>query len=96
MPIVYVYLSTAHAFYPLLSYFSELLPLKVLSMLDVTTLNCLNKPLFLLEILLKLLDDEIMVAKQSLITAAATRPMYPTLHCIRYILQEVDFRFDLV
>ncbi|XP_059154610.1 thyroid adenoma-associated protein homolog [Physella acuta] len=71
--------------------FSELLPLKVLRMSDVTTVSCVNKPLFLLEILLKLLDDEILVAKQSLITAAATRPMYPTLHCIRYILQEVDF-----
>ncbi|CAL1537329.1 unnamed protein product, partial [Lymnaea stagnalis] len=48
--------------------------------------------LFLLNSLLALLDDETTVANQSLITAAANRPMYPTLHCIRYIMQEINFK----
>ncbi|XP_055880801.1 thyroid adenoma-associated protein homolog [Biomphalaria glabrata] len=46
----------------------------------------------LLNVLLDLLDDEICVANQSLITAAATRPMYPTLLCIRYIMPELNYQ----
>ncbi|XP_035827600.1 thyroid adenoma-associated protein homolog isoform X2 [Aplysia californica] len=48
--------------------------------------------LFLLPVLVSLLNDQIAVAQHSLITAAANRPMYPTLHCIRFILHELDFR----
>ncbi|KAH9519566.1 hypothetical protein Btru_003022 [Bulinus truncatus] len=52
-----------------------------------------NHPVLnLLTVLLNLLDDEISVAGQSLITAAARRPMYPTLLCIRYIMPELDYR----
>ncbi|RUS78380.1 hypothetical protein EGW08_013851 [Elysia chlorotica] len=50
-----------------------------------------NPKLLLLRSLLQLLDSQISVAEQSLVSAAASRPMYPTLHCIRYILQELDF-----
>lgn len=46
----------------------------------------------LLHTLLQLLVDQVTVARGSLVVAAANRPMYPTLHCIRYILEEVDLR----
>ncbi|GFO33499.1 thyroid adenoma-associated-like protein [Plakobranchus ocellatus] len=48
--------------------------------------------LLLLCLLLQSLDNQIAVAEQSLMSAAANRPMYPTLHCIRYVLQEVNFK----
>ena len=38
------------------------------------------------------LEDQLETAKQSLLHAAATKPMYPTLHCIRYLLAEVQLR----
>lgn len=46
----------------------------------------------LLQALLRLLVEQVAVAQTSLILAAANRPIYPTLHCIRYILEGVDFR----
>ncbi|XP_076464247.1 tRNA (32-2'-O)-methyltransferase regulator THADA-like [Babylonia areolata] len=47
--------------------------------------------LSLLRALLSLLVEQVAVAETSLIVAAANRPMYPTLHCIRYILDRVHF-----
>ncbi|XP_070182085.1 tRNA (32-2'-O)-methyltransferase regulator THADA-like [Littorina saxatilis] len=46
----------------------------------------------LLHALLVVLVDQISVAQTSLILAAANRPIYPTLHCVRYILDGLDFR----
>ena len=46
----------------------------------------------LLQALLRLLVDQVAVAQTSLILAAANRPIYPTLHCIRHVLEGVDFR----
>lgn len=45
----------------------------------------------LLKVLLLLLMDQVCVADSSLVMAAANRPMYPTLHCIRCLLNDVDF-----
>lgn len=44
--------------------------------------------------LLDLLKEEVTVATSNLMFAAATRPLYPTLHCIRYILKDVSFRCE--
>ncbi|BFZ11478.1 hypothetical protein BsWGS_14517 [Bradybaena similaris] len=71
----------------------DIIPAEVL--LPTGTLIHLHEktaPLMLQNIFLSLLDSQISVANQSLITAAANRPMYPTLHCIRYILQETTFK----
>jgi len=38
-----------------------------------------------------MLLNHLEVAKDSLMQAAATCPMYPTLHCMRYLLNDVDF-----
>ncbi|KAK7482199.1 hypothetical protein BaRGS_00026548, partial [Batillaria attramentaria] len=46
----------------------------------------------LLSTLLQLLVDQVTVARSSLVVAAANRPMYPTLHCIRYILEDMNLR----
>jgi hypothetical protein len=48
--------------------------------------------LLLVWILLLYLEDQLKVAKNGLFIAAATKPMYPTLHCIRYILFDVNLR----
>ena|SRR6218665_211119 len=56
----------------------------------VTGLN--RKRLCLTEVLLDLLQDEVKVASSNLMLAAATRPMYPTLHCIRYIFADISYR----
>ena len=42
--------------------------------------------------LLFLMGDQVTVAQSSLILAAANRPIYPTMHCLRHILSGVDFR----
>ena len=52
----------------------------------------MSATLQLLQALLRLLVEQVAVAQTSLILAAANRPIYPTLHCIRYILEGVDFR----
>ncbi|XP_041351215.1 thyroid adenoma-associated protein homolog [Gigantopelta aegis] len=49
-------------------------------------------PLLLLSILLMLLREQLSVARRSLTSAAANGPMYPTLHCIRYILSEINYK----
>ncbi|XP_029658037.1 thyroid adenoma-associated protein homolog [Octopus sinensis] len=41
-------------------------------------------------LLIVLLKDQIQVAHDSLVHAAASRPLYPTIHCIRYILTSLD------
>lgn len=46
----------------------------------------------LLWILLFYLKDQLQVARTGLFIAAATKPMYPTLHCIRYILFDVNLK----
>ncbi|XP_069117931.1 tRNA (32-2'-O)-methyltransferase regulator THADA-like isoform X2 [Argopecten irradians] len=51
-----------------------------------------GRSLLLLWILLSYLLDQKEVAKGSLIMAAANRPLYPTLHCIRYILFDVALK----
>lgn len=38
------------------------------------------------------LKYQIDMAKQSLMKAACSKPMYPTLHSIRYVMQDVVFR----
>lgn len=48
--------------------------------------------LLLVQQLILLLIDQLEVAKTSLVHAAATRPMYPTIHCIRYIIANLNFR----
>ena len=53
----------------------------------------MSATLQLLQALLRLLVEQVAVAQTSLILAAANRPIYPTLHCIRYILEGVDFRW---
>lgn len=45
-------------------------------------------------ILLDLLEEQATVATSNLMFAAATKPMYPTLHCIRYILRDVSYRYE--
>ncbi|XP_033733610.1 thyroid adenoma-associated protein homolog [Pecten maximus] len=54
--------------------------------------NQSGRSLLLLWILLSYLQDQKEVAKGSLIMAAANRPLYPTLHCIRYILFDVALK----
>lgn len=54
--------------------------------------NQSGRSLLLLQILLSCLQDQLEVAKNNLIMAAANRPLYPTLHCIRYLLCDVNLR----
>ena len=46
-----------------------------------------------LEDLCKLLQEQITVARESLLEAAVQGPMYGVLHCIREILCDVQFRY---
>ncbi|KAL8624379.1 hypothetical protein ACOMHN_012779 [Nucella lapillus] len=46
----------------------------------------------LLQSLLTLLAQQVSVAQTSLILAAASRPMYPTLHCIRCVLDGISYK----
>ncbi|PVD25967.1 hypothetical protein C0Q70_13634 [Pomacea canaliculata] len=43
-----------------------------------------------LQVLLSLLVDQVVIARHSLVVAAASRPMHPTLHSIRCILSTLD------
>ena len=47
----------------------------------------------MIEMLYCMLCDQLAVAEQNLLHAAATGPLYPTLHCIRYILMDTDLRW---
>ncbi|XP_050405333.1 thyroid adenoma-associated protein homolog [Patella vulgata] len=42
-----------------------------------------------LEMMILSLQDQTEVAKKGLIIAAANRPIYPTIHCIRYVLKDI-------
>ncbi|XP_067681790.1 tRNA (32-2'-O)-methyltransferase regulator THADA-like [Haliotis asinina] len=71
---------------------SYVLDLKVFSTPESDqTLYCCPD-LTLLKMLLLSLRDQTAVARANLIVAAANRPMYPTMHCIRHILSDVDLR----
>ena len=45
-----------------------------------------------LTLLLSQLDSQVTVARRSLVHAASTRPMYPTMHCIRYLLKDINLK----
>ena len=47
----------------------------------------------ILQVLLNSIKEQVAVARQSLLHAAATRPLYPTLQCIRYILADQDLKY---
>ena len=47
----------------------------------------------LLWILLLYLRSQMEVARTGLAVAATSRPMYPTLHCIRYLLFHIQLRY---
>ena len=47
----------------------------------------------LLEILTKNLESQTVMAKSSLIVAAANKPLYPTIQCMRYCFAEVQYRY---
>ncbi|XP_076306433.1 tRNA (32-2'-O)-methyltransferase regulator THADA-like isoform X2 [Tachypleus tridentatus] len=60
------------------------------------TIMCTNKRsvcFSVLRLLIAKLQEEIKVAYSSLLTAAASGPMYGLLICIRYILNEAELRF---
>ncbi|GFR67390.1 thyroid adenoma-associated-like protein [Elysia marginata] len=88
---IFLVLLKQQEFYPNQSHFAALLSSATgaLEVKDGAVSNC--PKLLLLWSLLHLLNSQIAVAEESLVSAAANRPMYPTLHCIRYILQEIDF-----
>lgn len=48
-----------------------------------------------LQVLLSLLVDQVVIARHSLVVAAASRPMHPTLHSIRCILSTLDLGYGL-
>lgn len=45
-----------------------------------------------LTLLLDELRDELRLADHSLLLVAAQRPLYPVLHCLRYLFSDVDLR----
>ena len=49
---------------------------------------------FLLLILLKSLESQYEIAKTSLAVAAANKPLYPTIQCMRYCFAGVNFRLS--
>ena len=51
-----------------------------------------GRHLLLLVILLNSLKDQVVVARDNLIVAAATCPLYPTMQCMRYCLADIHFR----
>lgn len=46
----------------------------------------------LLRLLLHRLSDQVSVARSNLLMAAASGPLYPVIHCIRYILTDLPLR----
>nr|XP_022332415.1 thyroid adenoma-associated protein homolog isoform X4 [Crassostrea virginica] len=63
-----------------------------LQMLPLSNHNSSGGTILLLWILLLYLKEQLQVAKTGLFIAAATKPMYPTLHCIRYILFDINLK----
>ena len=51
-----------------------------------------SRQLEMVSLLLMHLREQVGVAGRNLLHASATRPMYPTLHCIRYILADTNLR----
>ena len=51
-----------------------------------------SRQLEMVSLLLMHLREQVGVAGRNLLHASATRPMYPTLHCIRYILADANLR----
>jgi hypothetical protein len=47
----------------------------------------------LLEILMKNLEIQTETAKSSLIVAAANKPLYPTIQCMRYCFADIQYRY---
>ena len=41
-------------------------------------------------ILLNHLDHQVKIANDSLLQAAGSKPIYPTIHCIRHLLENYD------
>lgn len=50
--------------------------------------------LVVLKVLMLHLKQQLEVANKSLIHAAATQPLYPTMHCIRCLLSDFDLRYE--
>ena len=50
------------------------------------------RSLLALSVLLRILEQQLVVASRSLMDAAASKPLYPTLHAINHLLGAVDFR----
>ena len=69
---------------------TELSPFQVL--LDLGRDSEIEKMALLLWILLKSLEDQTEVANSNLLAAAADKPLYPTMLCIRYLLCKIQFR----
>ena len=55
--------------------------------------NDAGRRLLLLMILLDSLKQQVDVARDNLIVAAANCPLYPTMQCMRYCLADIKFRF---
>lgn len=53
----------------------------------------LTRRFMLLCVLTKSLESQAGVAKTSLIIAAANKPLYPTIQCMRYCFADIDFRY---
>ncbi|CAC5418599.1 unnamed protein product [Mytilus coruscus] len=51
-----------------------------------------GRVLHLLTWLMEYLKYQIKMAEQSLMSAACSKPLYPTLHSIRYVIQDVNFK----
>ena len=57
--------------------------------------DILGRRFLLLVILLKSLQEQVDIAKNNLIVAAANCPLYPTMQCMRYCLAYINFRYVL-
>ncbi|VDH97201.1 Hypothetical predicted protein [Mytilus galloprovincialis] len=63
--------------------------------LPETSTSQSGRVLHLLTWLMKYLKYQIKMADQSLMSAACSKPLYPTLHSIRYVIQDVNFKLIL-
>ncbi|XP_074661192.1 tRNA (32-2'-O)-methyltransferase regulator THADA-like [Tubulanus polymorphus] len=60
--------------------------------INVTENDLEGRSLLTLSVLVSSLSEQLEVAKKTLLHAAATRPMYPVIHCIRYLLSTINLR----
>ncbi|CAG2249102.1 Thyroid adenoma-associated protein homolog [Mytilus edulis] len=65
------------------------------SLPEIST-NQSGRVLHLLTWLMEYLKYQIKMADQSLMSAACSKPLYPTLHSIRYVIQDVSFKYSLL